>query len=369
MKIPKCEILTYEGYDVAVIRLGEEMEILSSAIFNGGDRRTDTVFVMQVPKNFMHDDPFSYAGQACKAMGLPDTSVGLMTAAEVKHVFSHGTEKFEDIEVFAAVTAGLSNQVVAGDVLEDWERRSKLSQRRSAALAGTINIIGVSPVPLTPAAKVNIMIAITEAKSAALASFGYKETGTTSDSMAIISPAGEEREPYSGTGTPLGIAMARAVKFHVRDSLIKRGDNVHGNYLDILAEAGISKDILIGYISGCFGSDKNDNIGFDEILDGLTDNRDVANMTQFAVSADLIFERLTGEIELDAQSMMDEVSKDIANTLKIKICKSVSGQTGINVRSLIYNKRPFKIKGAGYILGGIVEGLAEGVSILKNIKA
>lgn len=369
MKTPKCEILNHEGCYVAVLRFGEKMEILSSAIFNGGNTLTDTVFIMQVPKNFAHDDPPSYAGETCKAMGLPEDSVGMMTAAEVKYVFSHGTEKFENVSAFAAVTAGLSNQVIAGEVLKDWERRSKLSARRSDALvAGTINILGVSPVPLTQAAKVNIMIAMTEAKSAAMASFGYKETGTTSDSVAIISPVGEDREPYSGTGTPLGIAMARAVKSSVRDSLTKRGDNVHGNYLDILAEAGISKGMLIGYISEYLGFDKDKIDGLEEILDGLTGNGDIAVLTQFAVSSDLILKRITGEIKLDGQSMMDEVSKDIANVLKTKIRGCISERTDIYVQSPMCNKGLLLTEQAGDVLKGIVEGLAEGIQISNDFK-
>lgn len=369
MKVPECEILNHEGYYVAVMRFGERMEVLSSAIFNGGDNVTDTVFIMQVPKNFMHDDPPSYAEEACIALGLPEDSVGLMTAAEVKHVFSHGTEEFGGIEVFAAVTAGLSNQVIAGDVLEDWERRSELSRRRSNALAGTINTVGVSPVPLTQAAKVNIMIAMTEAKTAAMASFGYKETGTTSDSIVVVSPVGEPREPYSGTGTPLGIAMARAVKSGVMDSLRKRGDNVHGNYLDILAEAGISKEMLIRAISGHESPDKDISEGLNKILDELTDEDDIAVLTQFAVSSDLILERLKGEIVLDGQSLMDVASKDIASILKTRIYEYVSEQTDIYAHSSMYNKSLLLTERAGDILKGIVEGLAEGISVSRNIKS
>lgn len=366
MKSPKCKILNHKGYDVAIIQFEERMEVLSSAVYNGGDTVTDTVFIMQVPKNFMHDNPASYAEDACRDMNLPKDSIGFMTAAEVKHVFSYKTEEFEESEAFAAVTAGLSNQVIAGEVLKDWERRSKLSGRRGNALtAGTINIVGVSSTPLTQAAKVNIMIAMTEAKTAALASFDYKETGTTSDAIAIISPQGEPREPYSGTGTPLGIAMSRAVKHSVRESLTKRGDNTHGNYLDILAEAGISKDILIRLILDYLNLDENDFVDLGEMLDELTDNEDMALLTQFAVSADLIFKRISGEISLDEQSMLDNTSKEISSCLKRRIYGFVAEGTDINVQSSLYPDSLPLTEQAGNILNGIIEGLAEGVSILK----
>lgn len=366
MKSPKCKILNHKGYDVAIIQFEERMEVLSSAVYNGGDAKTDTVFIMQVPKNFMHDNPASYAEDACRDMNLPKDSIGFMTAAEVKYVFSYKTEEFEGSEAFAAVTAGLSNQVIAGEVLKDWERRSKLSGRRGNALtAGTINIVGVSSTPLTQAAKVNIMIAMTEAKTAALASFDYKETGTTSDAIAIISPQGEPREPYSGTGTPLGIAMSRAVKHSVRESLTKRGDNTHGNYLDILAEAGIYKDILIRLILDYLNLDENDFVDLGEILDELTDNEDMALLTQFAVSADLIFKRISGEISMDEQSMLDNTSKEISSCLKRRIYGFVAEGTDINVQSSIYPDSLPLTEQAGSTLNGIIEGLAEGVSILK----
>ena len=52
---------------------------------------------------------------------------------------------------------------------------------------------------------------------------GYQETGTTSDAIAIVSPLGEDSN-YAGTGSYLGIAMARAVRDGVAKALIIRDD-------------------------------------------------------------------------------------------------------------------------------------------------
>lgn len=369
MKIPECEILTHKKCAVAVIKFHEKMEVLSSAVYNGGEGLTDCIFIMQVPKNFTHDDPSSYAYDACKGLSLPEDSVGFMTAAEVRYVFSCKTEEFEGMTSFAAVTAGLSNQVIAGDVLEDWERRSKLSRKRSNALhAGTINIVGLSSVPLSQAGKINILIAMTEAKTAALASFGYEETGTTSDAIAIVSPVGEQRADYSGTGTPLGISMARAVKHGVKESLVKRGDNVHGNYLDILAEAGISKESIVESIIQYLKINLNKTDILAETLNELSENKDIAILAQMAVSYDRALNKIINENNLDDISIKYNVSCDIASCLKTKAYESVTGQTGINGHGMIYNQDlPMEMQ-AGDILKGIIEGLAEGISVSKNLK-
>ena len=220
------EVVEHDGYPVGVIRFDSRMEVLSSAVLNGGDRVTSALFIMQVPKDYRHDDPEAHAASVRDALGLPDDAVGMMTAAEVDHVFNSRSSVYDGIGMDAIATAGLSNQVVAGEVLTDWPERHKLSMKRAARmLAGTINIAVVSSVPLTTEGKVNLFIPLVEAKSAALADFGYRETGTTSDSMAVISPIGDDRITYTGTGSAPGIAAARAVRAAVGYALRVRGEH------------------------------------------------------------------------------------------------------------------------------------------------
>jgi len=228
----------------AVVYLTERMEVLSSAPSNGGHTITDTLFIMQVPHNYICPDYLLDIARVKKMFDLPDDSVGFITAAEVKYVFSVAENEYGGMTTFAAATAGLSNHVVAGELLENWEERFRISQERYRMLiGGTINIIGISPVPLNDVAKINILIPITEAKSAAMASLGYKETGTTSDAMAIVSPIGEPREEYAGTGVPLGISMARSVKKAVTENLVKRRDFPHmGTFMYQLKNLGITRE-------------------------------------------------------------------------------------------------------------------------------
>ena len=168
---------------VGVVHLTERMEALSSAVLNGGDSAVSAVFIMQVSKNYDHPDPAAHADAVRRELGLPEDSLGMMTAAEVRHVFNVREVEFEGMEVTAIATAGLSNHVVAGEVLDDYDEKSAVSAMRAKALAGTINICVVSPVPLSTAGKVNLMIPLVEGKSVAMAEHGFLETGTTSDRL------------------------------------------------------------------------------------------------------------------------------------------------------------------------------------------
>ena len=233
-RIEFTDTLEYaDGTPVQVLRFKEKMDVLSSAIYNGGRIVTDCILIMQVPKDFMSADPHHDVQEVVDILKLPKETVGLMTAAEVEYVFNVTYHEYKGHDAYAAVTAGLSNQVVAGDVLEDWESRHKVSLGRSDRLygergppkfhAGTINIVSILDTSLTLAGKANAIIASTEAKTAAMNILGYQETGTTSDAIAIVSPIGEDSN-YAGTGSYLGIAMARAVRDGVAKALIIRDD-------------------------------------------------------------------------------------------------------------------------------------------------
>lgn len=361
--VPDCEILSYEGHDVAVIRLKDRMEVLSSAILNGGDGSTDCLFIMEVPKNYFCDDPAGHAERVRKGLGLPPDSVGFMTAAEVRYVFSTEVTEYSGTSAFAAATAGLSNQVVAGELLEDWERRSKLSHERSKALlAGTINIIGISPLPMTCAAKVNILIAMTEAKTAAMNSLGYAETGTTSDAIAIVSPPGEAREEYTGTGTPLGIAMARSVRECVRNALVRRGDDSHGTYADMLAEAGVGMDDILDYVSKKLRLDNEGTAILSDEMESLKNNVGFSLLVQCAIMAEYLGKKglLYGIEKCDYFTSREALK--ISRSLSQEIAGAIFGQIGINVLRQSDSSDLLTTAGRGPFLRGALNGLVAGLS-------
>ena len=216
------------GWSVAVIELNERMDILSSCFLNGGLTDTSTIVIIQVDPDYFHD-PVADAKKVLDALSLPPDTVCFMTAAEVYRVFTIERANHNGYDCLALVTAGLSNQVVAGEEILDWEERKKLSAKRHKLIAdlyppGTINIIGIVSEPMTDSAKVNSFIAMTEAKSAAMHDLGYRETGTTSDAIATVCPKEGKIQTYAGTGFGFGLSLAKAVRSAVRKSLIKRHD-------------------------------------------------------------------------------------------------------------------------------------------------
>lgn len=294
MKYVKSTEIVEDGeLAVAVVRLTEKMEVFSTAVLNGGCTMSDTLFIMQVPHTFESFDPIPVIEGSRDRLGLPKDSVGMMTAAEVKHVFTAIRSEHDGIETMAAVTAGLSNQVVAGDILENWEERKKISMERYRALiAGTINIIGISPLPLNCEGKINMVMAMTEAKTAALNTLGYRETGTTSDSVAVVSPRGGEREKYAGTGTSLGISMCRSVKAGVISNLVKRGDfPIAGTFMDKLRSVGVTDDCMWRAAMEIYIPNPDWNEGmlrmmFDRKLKILCEDINISSLVQAAILLD-----------------------------------------------------------------------------------
>lgn len=220
--LKETAIVPVDGWDVGYAVFEERMEVLSSAVLNGGDSMASAIFIMQVPKDYCCDDPLTDAIRVRDALGLPEDTVGMMTAAEVGRVFNSSLGECNGVEAVAIATAGLSNHVVAGETLDNYPERRIVSDARAARIAGTINIAVLSPFPLTMTGKVNLMIPLVEAKSDAMADRGYRETGTTSDSMAVLCPVGDDRIDYTGTGSDIGIAAARAVRSAVGFALEQR---------------------------------------------------------------------------------------------------------------------------------------------------
>lgn len=244
--IESCTMEEIDGLSIGVVRFTETMEVLSCAVLNGGVSETDACFIMQVPHDYDHDDPHAHAESVRDALGLPANTVGMMTAAEVGYVFNVQEAEYDGTFATAIATAGLSNHVIAGDMLEDWESRHEVSLERAARMmAGTINIALVVESPLTMQGKVNLFMPVIEGKSAAMADRGFKETGTTSDAVAIISPKGEDRVTYTGTGSHTGIAGARAVRSAVGYSLCVRGEfPVPEEPMTLLRRMGYDEEIL-----------------------------------------------------------------------------------------------------------------------------
>lgn len=267
-----------DGYPVGVVRFAEEMEVLSSAVFHGGAATASAAFIMQVPHDFCDDDPVGRCDAVRRALGLPEDTVGMMTASDVEYVFNLKEVEFGGVRVAAFATAGLSNHVIAGEELLNYEERAVVSARRSAALRsgppdpGTINTCVVSPLPLNMEGKVGILVPMVEAKAAAMRERGFVETGTTSDAVAVFCPHGDERVQWTGTGTPVGIAAARASAAAIGWALDRRDEHpIPFTPMEVLGKMGLDGRSLHRMSGSSVGEAE-----FLSRLDELTSRPDVA---------------------------------------------------------------------------------------------
>ncbi len=217
---------SFNDLSVAIVEFDRDADVFSSCVYNGGHIITRTLAIIEVKRDYF-GNPKKDSEGLIKELGLPENTVIFMTAAEVDKVISRCEKSIEDDVSTVIATAGMGNQTVAGDTIDNWNERNRISIERHDAMikhAGTINVIGIVNRTLTDSAKANAIIAMTEAKSAALHDLGWKETGTTSDAVAIVSEIGYEPVDYCGTGLGIGLTLAQAVRVCVRQCLIKRGD-------------------------------------------------------------------------------------------------------------------------------------------------
>jgi adenosylcobinamide hydrolase len=141
--------------------------------------------------------------------GYPEHStIGLQTAAKLE-LGSVIEETGDEFDMLCLATAGTGNSSRAGT------RRKTFS----AYQCGTINIFVLIEGSLTPAAVINGIMTVTEAKAAALQDIGIREesgaiaTGTTTDSvvLAVSQNPGRAIHPFAGPATTVGNAIGRLV--------------------------------------------------------------------------------------------------------------------------------------------------------------
>lgn len=278
--VKSVEIHEEEDYmATAVMRFTERMEVLSNAPLNGGTVSTDCIFIMQVPHKWDCMDYMAVLKDKVAQYSLPEDSVGFMTAAEVKYVFTSVDDTVPEGEVSVMATAGVTNCVCAGDELDRWEERTKRSAEITRRLlGGTINIVAVAPVPLSEPGKVNLMIPLVEGKSLGMRDRGYEETGTTSDAMAVVCPIGEDRVEFTGTGTNVGMAVGRSVRKAVAECLRKRGESAEPrDALTLLGKAGVTCEMLWECASAC-GIGEAVKEEFFDILRSMAEDTDICTL-------------------------------------------------------------------------------------------
>jgi adenosylcobinamide amidohydrolase len=196
-------ITEFAGTPVFVWRSETPWLALSSGVLGGGFGERHWVVNATVSHTYERTDPATHLTEIAAGLGLSGAGIGLLTAVDV-----HEVEHRVDDGVRVAVTTGIGAHPT-------WAA----GPSAVPAPAGTINTVCWLPVRLSPAALVNVVATIAEAKAQALFEAGVPGTGTPTDSVAVLCPPDGPEEPFGGPRSPVGGAVARAVHSAIRAKL------------------------------------------------------------------------------------------------------------------------------------------------------
>lgn len=181
----------------------------------------------------------------CRIVGrnISDSSF-LYTGARMDNLSVQKTQ-YKDMIVYALVTAGVSSNAIRAGVDEGCFYEP-----------GTINVIILTNMRLTPRAQTRAIICVTEAKSAALQDLDvrstysprYQATGTGTDQVLVVEGRGKVVESAGGH-TKLGELIANAVFSGVKESISLQNGLLPGrSVFQRINERNID---LHGLVAGC----------------------------------------------------------------------------------------------------------------------
>ncbi len=162
----------------------------------------------------------AYHDTVCAEIGITSAEAAVMGTAANMSYAALASERDEDVEVTAIVTAGVqTNATCAGDPASWRETRDGIV--KVPAVAGTINTIVLINQPVTPAALIRLVVTITEGKSAALQRLAVPScyskdlaTGTGTDQFCLAAPLHgvplTSASPHMKFGEIAGLAVRRA---------------------------------------------------------------------------------------------------------------------------------------------------------------
>jgi len=219
---PELDIRYYA--DRISIEAADRYETLSNAPYRGGPENGRRFVNWKVPLDYDCTDPVAMMREALVGWGYDaDDAVGLQTAAHLTHA-SFAEENGDEFKLLVCATAGTGNAARAGEPRETFP----------AYAPGTVNVIVVVDGRMTPSARVNAIIAATEAKSAAFADLNVRDhssgsvaTGTTTDAVLLaVSQSGAyaAEHRYAGVATTIGNAIGRLVYRTVSEAVSTQGE-------------------------------------------------------------------------------------------------------------------------------------------------
>jgi len=209
-----------------VILSERPLDVLSSAVLNGGFTKANGIISIHVPEDSdeeIHKNPENLVKRTVVKLGLdPEKVVGMMTAADLRKVEVFD-QRNQDTAFSAFVTAGVGCSATAGE--------ATVSRRDSPNIkkVGTINIILLVDGNLTESCMVDAVKTATEAKTVAMRELDVRShfsgdlaSGTVTDTVVVACTKRGKPVKYSGTATVLGEMIGKAVKESVKKAIQKQ---------------------------------------------------------------------------------------------------------------------------------------------------
>ncbi len=206
-------IVTYDvSAEAVVVRSHAPLTVLSSAIAGGGLVTARSIVNLHVARNWrpLANDTVSGWEAAlddfAARRALPTPYVGLATSARTEHT-EVASEEGRGIEALVLVSVGLGNPTAAG-----------ISQRAVAVTPCTINTIVVVEALPSTAALVNLVITVTEVKTAVIGHAGIRcpdghlATGTSTDAVVVAATGRGRPCEFGGPISDLGAVTAHAAR-------------------------------------------------------------------------------------------------------------------------------------------------------------
>jgi adenosylcobinamide hydrolase len=188
---------------VLVWQFEEPVQALSSASVGGGFSKPAWLLNIGVPHDYSRIDLDEHAATIAAGRGLSGPGIAMFTAVDVTRA---ERACFKGASVSA--TVGVTKPTWAAD-----------PEAGHARWPGTINLAAQVPVALEPAAMVQALLAMTEAKSQALLEAHVPGTGTASDAITLLCSTADPPQRFGGVRSTWGHRLAMATHAAVQQGL------------------------------------------------------------------------------------------------------------------------------------------------------
>ncbi len=339
LKIPIDGICVRVEERTLVIESEKPIYILSSAALNGGFSRATTIINHQVEKNFSLE-PKVKLTQVIGELGLPESTIGLMTAANVADpgiIF----EEEGGLAVCAIVTAGLSNN--------------------------TLNTILLIDGDLTQSCMANAVITATEGKCLALQLLGIGATGTCTDTVTIACTSKGEKIEYAGTATGLGKMIYNTVRDATLQALQKQEHiTVDRPIMQRLEELGITLSKIVGAAMALFAPHpgiKSDKVARQIFVDELNNALADPNVGALIYAGIALERDAKGGMIPDLRGYENDLASLVADeVLGMSIANYIGGYKGLFEYIRFDKTKPGILAELGPFMDDVIAGLIGGVS-------